>query len=404
MTTQTFMSCNGKWHKCSGSVYSRDKVPSNLFENALNDTFYKSCFDCRRYNAKQCKKIPSSQRDTDEYGLFMCRTCNIERTKDFCRKCTDTRSGTLRTRNKNYILVMWERILETGCCCQRCKRVFLKKKDGSVGFTVVDSMDNVTKDDIEFRNLEFDHLTWLEQIMYFGKYYGEKVCGVANIHSYASKKTESKKCLLVCLLCHTFNTAERITETVCGKRKSTQRKIDYVNSKKVEIGCCELCRHSVNQSNLSYFEFDHKNPENKQYEISAIVNQHSSHFTLEFLIEELSDCRLLCRYCHRIQSGTQTRERYGSKRTKDKEVLVCALKQKLHDLVKSTKQKESIRITVPVRKSIQKRSLKILIPIFQKRIQKQSLKIILANRRQKESLKIVLPKKWQKKSMKIVVF
>ncbi len=190
-----FMTCNSKSHTATISGFKYDRVPSSHFINSRDGSFFKMCYDCRKYHSTRPKK----EGEHDEHGRYKCRHCRSIRTKDFCEKCTERSLAYAKKRTQIHNQVIWERIAEIGCCCERCKQVFLKKSKGNSGFVTVNSLQNVKQDDIEYRNMEFDHLTKDEQLSKFGQYYGPKKKGVAAIHAYRSKKDESKKCMLLCL-------------------------------------------------------------------------------------------------------------------------------------------------------------------------------------------------------------
>lgn len=298
---QDFMACGRRNHENRGSKFPRDRVPSILFLNPHNGSFYKLCYDCRQYSNKH---RPKTNNEPDEQGEIKCGQCRTMRTKEFCEKCAENNRALAKKKIEIHNLVIWERISEIGSCCEKCKRVFLKKRDGTHGFITVNSMNGVSRDDIEYRNMEFDHLTEEEQTTKFGKYHGPKKMGVAKIYSYASKKAEAKKCALLCLFCHKLKTKENWKKPVhVGQREI--EKIEYVKKRKIEVGACEMCGYIVDETNFSYYECDHIDPSTKRTEISRIAKGTSGLFTLNYLIEEMSGCRILCAFCHRIHSGKE---------------------------------------------------------------------------------------------------
>ncbi len=195
-------------------------------------------------------------------------------------------------------------------------------------------MTSVKKDDIEFRNLEWDHLTKEEQFERFGQYYGPKTKGVAGIYAYESKKAETKKCILLCLYCHTLKTMERNGAST-RRRKKKEMKKAYNNTEKCKVGNCQLCKCGVNMLNLSYYEWDHIDPTKKRHDISEVVRSDSTIFTIEYLIEELHQCRLLCRFCHRIHSGEQKKVKFAVARNKKRERVMTD--EHAHDELKKYK-------------------------------------------------------------------
>jgi len=152
---------------------------------------------------------------------------------------------------------------------------------------------------------------------------------------------EIDKCVLLCSNCHrehhnnelnnfknlnletdTVNNIENVTSdcSICGnKLKSKQRKYcskkcsnvnngrnrqSYKNQKNKAIkrkimlvnllgGKCNMCSYDYN---LAVLEFNHLNPINKTHTLDSRKLANSS---LEFCLEEVKKCNLLCSNCHR---------------------------------------------------------------------------------------------------------
>lgn len=313
-----FSECTNQNHPKSGSTYKRVSVPISYFVNARDGSYFAHCKDCREYIRNYKKKLDS---DVDEFGIHRCGTCRKMRTVDYCEQCSKNNMARTKKCKENYHKVLWERMVELDSCCEHCNQIFLKKRDGSPGFISLKGSlkgHNISASDIDFSAVEFDHLSEEEQLKKFGVYYGPKKNGVGGggILSYASKKREAKKCILLCLACH-----KAITTLRYGIRKVTrlieQEKIDYVNRKKCEVGHCQSCKHKVDPTNLAYFEWDHIDPSKKRHTISEIATQGHALFTLVYLIDELTLCRLLCTYCHRLHTANQTKERFAWVREKN---------------------------------------------------------------------------------------
>ena len=333
MENDQFKTCNASRHCYYGSMFPRDRVPLLHFINNNNGTLFKLCYDCRQY-----KSLHRTTQVEDKSGTYKCPQCRTLRTKDFCETCSSNNLMLAKKKVETHNRIIWERVTALRCCCERCKKTFLKKKDGSPGFVTIDNFVGVTEHDIEYRNLEFDHLTKEEQIERFDVYYGPKKKGVARIYSYESKKAESKKCMLLCLFCHKLKTSEsRSKPKQLSSREES--KIMYVNTKKCETGFCQICRLRVDPENLSYFEWDHIDPSKKRHEVSRIAKGTSAKFTLEYLVEEIERCRLSCTFCHRIHSGEQQKERFSVLREQKRETFT-------RNMSKKRERDVSLKITI----------------------------------------------------------
>jgi len=267
------------------------------------------CLDCRNHRKTTPSYQSKAPASPNEHGLFNCIKCASIRITEYCEKCTQRRGIDREKQTEDYRSVLWERIVKIGCCCERCKQSFIKKLDG-IGFIVVKgSLDEIglTQDNVEYLNLEFDHLSKDEQLARFGEYYGSKKNGVAQIDSYETMKTEAEKCMLLCMLCHRIMTAERLGKATTYSRL-VKEKIEYVKAKKVEIGACQICGLLVDPSCFSYFEMDHIDPSTKREGISKIASQSNVVFTMKYLIEEMDMCRLVCAFCHKIHSNIQRKQ------------------------------------------------------------------------------------------------
>lgn len=60
-----FLECNYLHTNCVGSLYSKDKVPREMFQKS-NGGYYKICSDCRKYNAVKKNKCSEKKRNTDK--------------------------------------------------------------------------------------------------------------------------------------------------------------------------------------------------------------------------------------------------------------------------------------------------------------------------------------------------
>jgi predicted DNA-binding protein (UPF0251 family) len=72
--------------------------------------------------------------------------------------------------------------------------------------------------------------------------------------------------------------------------RGIKRKVELIKQKG---GCCEKCGYN---KNIAAFDFHHKNPEEKEYQLDVRKLANTSMIKL---IEELKKCTLLCANCHR---------------------------------------------------------------------------------------------------------
>ncbi len=286
-----------------GSIYPKDKVPRDKFlKKNTNGCYHKICLDCRQY-ARKSKKRSRKGKDKQLCSTGGCKNI-VTDSKKTCKSCRNRTKQEYIQSREDYINLMYIKINELQCCCELCKKIFLKQEGH--GFIVVDSLKNITKDMIEFSNLEYDHLTKEEQLAKKGFFYGDKVKGVSKIIDLEKREYESKKCQLLCLYCHVKESERRNMEKNVIRGQYT-RHYQYVSSVKLSIGHCELCRTSVDSNNLSYYEFDHIDPSKKVGKISKMA-QRSKHL----LKIEISKCRLLCRFCHKKHTIYQKSIRLNS--------------------------------------------------------------------------------------------
>lgn len=167
-------------------------------------------------------------------------------------------------------------------------------------------------DNIEFRNLEFDHLTEDEQRNMFGISYGLKKQGVAELFSYDSQKREARKCLLVCLLCHKLNTKERRDAKYgADKVPAYHHKVIFVEQESASYAMTWLTRKTIGTSNLTTLI-------NHQRSILFLTLHAAILFVIQLTYYNMKSqsADYYAHFCHRVHSGRQTTERYSTKRQK----------------------------------------------------------------------------------------
>ena len=94
-----------------------------------------------------------------------------------------------------------------------------------------------------------------------------------------------------CGFCHQLKTKSEWNE------KEISRKQAIVNEYKLQVGkCCACCSRPVTLETCVAFDFDHKDPQTKKYNISKLVRK--KEFDDKFL-PEAHKCRIVCRNCHK---------------------------------------------------------------------------------------------------------
>lgn len=310
-----YLQCVHDNHHLYGSEYHRNKVPREMFINDHNGSLLRTCKHCRLRSNEIQNGIKASKRekvDTTQSN-YLCVNCNTIRSSEHCNGCFLRSKANLEKMKNSSHKIMRERIEETGYCCAICKKAWVKKPDNLPGLDERQTLEGINLDDIEYSNLEWDHLNKEEQLQVFGEFRGSKTANVSSIVGYESKKQESRKCQLVCIACHCRITTYRYTlNPAYNPFKKYQSNIDYVTSEKLRIGNCSICKITVDPTNLSYFQYDHIDPEIKVEHISKLVRNNS----LKTVKEEIVKCRLLCAFCHRIHTSIQQTERRAEKRRK----------------------------------------------------------------------------------------
>ncbi len=306
-------------HSRHASSYPMECVPRKMFEKRKGAGLYRTCSDCRDYDAECRTRVRKRRRVVAEKAgdseLYPCIYCNHPRIKEYCCTCEQWSAKGEASRVIAYDRVILERIRDVGTCCELCRSVFLKAPSGTHGFITVGTLDGVNQDCLELRNLEFDHLNEQEQIERFGYFNGHKKKGVPKEISYVAQKEESAKCKLVCLSCHVRETMRRYK---IGKPASSdytkpgaRDKTMFITAEKHRLRGCTRCKH-FDPTNLPYYEFDHIDATTKIKTISQLERDTSS--SIADLKAELAKCRLLCRFCHRKRTSIQWKETHATRR------------------------------------------------------------------------------------------
>jgi hypothetical protein len=330
-----FLYCPGSHHNIKNvSIYPRDKVPSSMFQKYSDDfeDTYENCSDCRAYSAIHNNISIENKKLSAREGEFYCEGCKNYKNETqrgikmdgtpSKNRCSDCK---IKEKNRKLFMrqtlrdILYERFLNVGSCCQKCKSIFLKPSEGTffarkLETYIVDKKIYVDhagasylshdflikfKDCLEYRIIEMDHLTEEEQrergILLDNEEYEAKISQVSACGSEKSMRRESKKCQVLCSICHVEETIRR-----CENFYENNEKQEYVNKLKMESGCSS-CNYKTNTPRI--LEMDHLDPKKKIRCISEMVQ--NGLFNLNDVIEECKKCRVLCRNCHRIHTDEQ---------------------------------------------------------------------------------------------------
>lgn len=149
----------------------------------------------------------------------------------------------------------------------------------------------------------------------------------------SAMQAEREKCTVLCLNCHwmqpTGNAMKRIfaeslpdgnsvfDEKAYAKKwklKQKNKKLDYVDAQKLEVGKCDDCiavvvpRGDIWRPGQSYwphcFQWAHRSELDKGDGVAKLVTQRTSLATAKPRIdEEIARCRLLCMCCGQVETG-----------------------------------------------------------------------------------------------------
>lgn len=338
LSNNNFKYCESQIHDGkSGSVYPRNMVPIELFrENPTNPNSKecKSCFDCRKYrNEGRLDNKEKILNQAQINGKIVCTNCLKEITgknicfnsrgeiKKLCKSCTDERKQQSHKRKIIYNQIKIEICRKLGHCCEKCEMIFLKPpqetlKVEKIKTFVIENQRCVNINNqyyltsvlleqfshlIELSVLEFDHLPENELrkrgLLLPDEKFIPKRGIVGHMKSEISMRDEAKKCQLLCSKCHLEETISR--ENISLLSYSRTEKMDYVNTLK-EKGCSSCGEKYPNLTR--FLEFDHIDPTTKTCSISQMIQRD---YTMDSLIKEIKLCRILCRFCHRINTNRQ---------------------------------------------------------------------------------------------------
>jgi hypothetical protein len=143
-------------------------------------------------------------------------------------------------------------------------------------------------------HIEFDHIDP-----------NTKICAVCDCKTVMAMYKEFRKCRALCKKCHLKVTQEQNAKL--KKKENINR--EYINRIKIKIGKCQYegCTDIFDKDNLSFYEFDHQNQDEKEYTISQMSGEY---YSFKHIDKEIAKCRLLCSFCHYRFTRLQNKENY----------------------------------------------------------------------------------------------
>jgi len=141
---------------------------------------------------------------------------------------------------------------------------------------------------------------------------GLPIC-LTKLGSIARVKEELAKGRWLCCFCHRLETAD---ENGADKRYNGWRKrnLEAVLLEKEARGECLQCEMPFDRSLRWAFDFDHRDPSQKQFNICDAVKQN---LDVDVIRAEMDKCDLLCANCHRLKTIIEAKEKKGKKRTRE---------------------------------------------------------------------------------------
>ena len=340
--------CKNLCHESQGSKYDREKVPISEFLKDPTDfksLEYGSCKPCRdeaNRKAKDWRKRKRSEPIPD--GHFKCVQCynnlplaelhnadkdeHIHRFGDKddtpsqkCKQCHVKFEEQKENARKERQTWKMDHMKKKNTMCERCDCFFIESLDCTT-VEVVPVLDGEIQyngntysrkdfmrmsERMSLQVVEFDHLTEKE-MRERGKLlpdenFEQKSFNVSRAFCREAFEKEAKKCQMVCGRCHVIATLERN-----GVQKRTilyEQKMDYVNHLKLLAGCyfCKRKEPTLPQ----FLEMDHLDESAKITSISKMCGL--KEFTMEDFVAECGKCRVVCRFCHRLRTKIQKRQK-----------------------------------------------------------------------------------------------
>ena len=157
--------------------------------------------------------------------------------------------------------------------------------------------------DVDVRALDFAHIDRKNK---YKNHKGNTV-HLSNLGTIKRMEDELPKCKLQCKWCHRLETKLQIDALYPipkdrTKLKPARRykliKQAFVNAEKMKRTACLRCHRKVELATCVCFDFDHRDPSSKMFEMGSAISLKS----VKILAEEMVKCDLLCCICHYIKS------------------------------------------------------------------------------------------------------
>jgi hypothetical protein len=273
----------------------------------------KICFKCKI--DKDNSEFHKNNRNYDGLCNY-CKDCSILDKKDYIARCKNREHITVDNIKCNQcgeikLISEYTKNINTktgyNIICKKCKnkihRVWNIKYKEKNGYTREQKKASEVKEWINlFKTgpcvdcgqsyepslMDFDHLK------------DKHKCISKMVIERTSKENllaEMEKCELVCCYCHRKRTWDRQNHN-CNRTEANKRNMEIMmRAKDVP---CEICGKKFEFCNM---QFDHINPAEKSYNISALWGASE-----EKLRTEIVKCRILCTMCHRKISLKEQKE------------------------------------------------------------------------------------------------
>lgn len=284
------------------------------------------CDDCREHGRKRHKRTLLGRKEAVRVDQFVCSTCCkikalLEKGDNaLCVACVSMLASNAK-RKETFQGLIFERTLEKGCACERCKSVFIRG-DNHYDYMAVENVDGVLnfkgesyaatdfitrfKDQLETRFLEFDHLPQSEAIALgipgAADDFEQKTNCVRDMGSMFTMKREARFTQLLCLKCHTEATMSRENSDRHGQSISFNQKRAYVDQFKRDAGKCIKCELWL-PNLLRFFHLDHID---RTLKVDSVANMVKiGLFTLADIQKECTNVQVTCGHCHKIKTSVE---------------------------------------------------------------------------------------------------
>lgn len=271
----------------------------------MNITELKKCTSCPARHATRHKLCMRCREKFRLYGkrrrTFKLGTAPVKEGFKCCKRCLNTKPlGEFKS--------TVHRRTATTVFCQRCrqqkKKNYIREntKEGRCRKYWTEWKKNqkcVDCSTTDSRCMEADHVkdSKVKRVSQFGFW--------ASHGGIQAMKAELLKCEARCTFCHRIVTQERNRQNSTRRaRPSVDRRRSVINSIKLKIGSCNVCKRSVTENTCCGFDFDHMDESNKTICISSSVYLAEDAFK-KVIENEIPKCQLLCANCHHIRTSYQ---------------------------------------------------------------------------------------------------